>query len=369
MSDKIIGVFSPRLNKNHIVFYETISYLFNKEGFQVHFFIDKWFEDRIKISPIDQLILRQRENELEFFYRIFFKLRRCNFIIIEPDASKIILALCSILLLNKYSIVVHNANYWLKPLYKFSIKRILIITLNKIILSNSKSLIVVNRNVKKYISDISNYKTYYFPFNMTIQPAQYNNSNLKEQLFIVVPGNLSSRRRDYETILLGFIDAMYKREDLILVLLGKIEGFENKLLKLIELVKSKFPNNILYWSNFINDTEYDFYINSANYFIAPLNKFLYTDISVEEYGITKETGVTSFIRQHKKCCFAPSFLTFEDDIKKYIIGYNNSSEFSNLLINLNIFESNNFSDSNDSDYLEYLNSQINLFISNNIICK
>jgi hypothetical protein len=254
-----------------------------------HFFIDKWFEERIKISPTDQIISRHSENELDFFYRIFFRLRRSNFIIIEPDASKIILALCSILLLNKYSIVVHNANYWLKPIYKFSIKRILIITLNKILLNNSKSLIVVNRNVKKYISHISNHKTYYFPFNLSIQPVQYKYSNLKEQLFIVVPGNLSSRRRDYETVLLGFIDAVKKREDLILVLLGKIERFENKLLKLIEQVKSKFPNNILYWSNFIKDTEYDFYINSANYFIAPLNKYLYTDISVEEYGITKET--------------------------------------------------------------------------------
>lgn len=369
MSVKIIGVFSPRLNKNHIVFYETISYLFNKEGFQVHFFIDKWFEERIKISPTDQIISRHSENELDFFYRIFFRLRRSNFIIIEPDASKIILALCSILLLNKYSIVVHNANYWLKPIYKFSIKRILIITLNKILLNNSKSLIVVNRNVKKYISHISNHKTYYFPFNLSIQPVQYKYSNLKEQLFIVVPGNLSSRRRDYETVLLGFIDAVKKREDLILVLLGKIERFENKLLKLIEQVKSKFPNNILYWSNFIKDTEYDFYINSANYFIAPLNKYLYTDISVEEYGITKETGVTSFIRQHKKYCFAPNYLTFEDDIKKFIIRYNNSSEFSNLLVNLNILENNFFSDSNDTDYLEYLNSQTKLFISNNIINK
>jgi hypothetical protein len=241
--------------------------------------------------------------------------------------------------------------------------------LNKILLNNSKSLIVVNRNVKKYISHISNHKTYYFPFNLSIQPVQYKYSNLKEQLFIVVPGNLSSRRRDYETVLLGFIDAVKKREDLILVLLGKIERSENKLLKSIEQVKSKFPNNILYWSNFIKDTEYDFYINSANYFIAPLNKYLYTDISVEEYGITKETGVTSYIRQHKKYCFAPSYLTFEDDIKKFIIRYNNSSEFSNLLGNLNILENNFFSDSNDTDYVEYLNSQTKLFISNNIINK
>lgn len=369
MSDKIIAVFSPRLNKNHIVFYETISYLLNKEGFQVHFFIDKWFEERIKISPTDQLILRKNENEFDFFSRIFFKLRRSDFVIIEPDASKIILALCSILLLNKYSIVVHNANYWLKPIFKFSIKRILIITLNKILLNNSKSLIVVNRNVKKYISGISSHKIYYFPFNLSIQSVQYKNSNLKEKLFIVVPGNLSSKRRDYETILLGFIDAVDKREDLILVLLGKIERIEKKLLKLIELSKSKFPNNILYWSNYIKDTEYDFYINSANYFIAPLNKYMYTDISIEEYGITKETGVTSFIRQHKKYCFAPNYLIFEEDIKKFIIRYNNSSEFSNLLVNLSIEKNKNILDSNDSDYLEYLNSQTKLFIFNNIIYK
>ncbi len=369
MSNNIIGVFSPRLNKNHIVFYETLSYLFNKEGFQVHFFIDKWFEDRIKSSPTDQLVFKRSKNELDYFYRIFFKLKKCDFIIIEPDVSKNILVLFSIFMFNKYSIVVHNANYWFKPIYKFSIKRILIISVNKILLNNSKSIIVVNRNVKKYISDISNHKTYYIPFNWNNQPVQFRGNNLEKDLFIVIPGNVSSKRRDYETILLGFIDAMYKRKDLILVLLGKIELFENKLLELIELVKLKFPNNILYWSTYINDTEYDFYIDNAICFVAPLNNYIYTDISLEEYGITKETGVTSFIRQHKKYCFAPSYLLFEDDIKKFVIGYNNSYEFSNFLVNLNILDMENNSDSIDYNYLEYLNSQVKLFISSYKINK
>jgi len=52
LKSKVVGVFSPRLNKNHIVFYEVLSHLFHKKGTKVVFFIDKWFENKIKISAI-----------------------------------------------------------------------------------------------------------------------------------------------------------------------------------------------------------------------------------------------------------------------------------------------------------------------------
>lgn len=361
-----IGVFSPRINKNHIVFYETLSFLFNNQGINVVFFVDNWFENKLKISGNDKFIYNKFKSEFFFYFKHFYKLKKLDYIIIEPDSSKILLTFFTFFFNLKFSLVIHNANYWLFPLKKGGFRKSLIIFLNNILFKRAKSIIVVNSNVKEYCLENSSKNTFCFPFNLYIKSNTPPIINLGDSFInLVIPGNVSEKRRDYLTILRGFEIAMKYRRDLRLVLLGKVDKNEKLLYEKIQNLKVQFQYNIVFWDKFIEDKEFEFYIESASLFIAPLNQYISTDISIEEYGITKETGVTSFIRKNKKYCLAPDYLAFEADINHLIICYKDSMDFSNLLRNLCLNDLNEDSKNRNESYMKYVNNEVNLFLKDN----
>jgi hypothetical protein len=363
---KVAGVFSPRLNKNHIVFYEALSHLFHHKGVEVVFFIDKWFEDKVKLSGKDKFIYNTFRHEFLFYIKQFYKLRKCDYVIIEPDSSKILLASFVILFRLDFTLVVHNANYWLNPTEISGLREYVIIYLNNILFNRAKSLIVVNSNVKKFCLDHTSKKVYYFPFNLYLTIGdKLINQNTDSIINLVVPGNVSSNRRDYITILEGFEYALKSRRDLRLVLLGKVDINDRFLLEKIQGLKIKFPLNILFWNDFIDDKEFEFYIETSTLFIAPLNQYIKTDISIEEYGITKETGVTSFIRKNNKYCLAPNYLVFEEDLHHLIIKYRDSFDFAGLLCDLIYDDVSKVQSKTDDTYMSFVENEVDMYLKEN----
>ena len=362
MKNKVIGIFAPRLNKNHIVFYDSLSILFNNEGIDVHFFIDKWFEDKIKLKNGNKFYLKKNQSETLFYLKYKSQLKKLDYLIVEPDTSKLLLAAFALITNLNYSLVVHNANYWLKPNKNLGFKKTIIKILNKIIFDKSTSIIVVNSNVKKYISSYTNKNIHYFPFNLSDNSQHASKQFFDSKLNLVVPGNVSSKRRNYKVILDGFQIALKYRDDLRLVLLGNLDTNELDVFKTIMEIKKAYPDNIKYWDCFIDEKEYEQFIDSATLFIAPLNQFFKTDISLEEYGITKETGVTSFIRKNKKYCISPHYLVYEDDIKHLIIKYKSIKDFSKIIIELKNPFNSIPNDLNFQSYIHEINKELNKFL-------
>ncbi len=366
MKNKVIGIFSPRLNKNHIVFYESLSILFNNEGVDVHFFIDNWFVDKIKLKNGNKFYLNTNQSEISFYLKYKSQLKNLDYLIVEPDTSKLLLAAFVLITKLKYSLVVHNANYWLKPIENLGFKKTIIKILNRIIFNKSTSIIVVNSNVKRYCILYSTKTTYYFPFNLYITSNINTNVIDDTKLNIVVPGNVSSKRRDYATILNGFKNVLNDRNDLRLVLLGKLDTTDVDIYNTIIGIKELFPDNIIYWNQFIDENDFELYIESATLFVAPLNQYLYTDISREEYGITKETGVTSFIRKNNKFCLAPEYLLFEEDINHLIVKYKDTIDFSRILSGLKNPYNVIPTAINNMLYMNDLKKEVNLFLNTTI---
>ncbi len=366
MKNKVIGIFAPRLNKNHIVFYESLAILFNKEGIDVHFFIDKWFEGKIKLKNGNKYYLNIYQSEISFYLKYITELKKLDYLIVEPDTSKLLFVFFALITNLKYSLVVHNANYWLKPIENLVFKKKIVKILNFIILKKATSIIVVNSNVKKYCIKNSSKITYYFPFNLNIKSNSNTNISEDSKLNIVIPGNISSKRRDYITILQGFKKVLKVRNDLRLVLLGKLDTNDVDIYNSIKEIKDLFPDNIIYWNQFIDEKDFELYIESATLFVAPLNQYLYTDISVEEYGNTKETGVTSFIRKNNKFCLAPDYLLFEEDINHLILKYKDTNEFSKILLGLKNPYNVNPKAINNILYINNLNKEVNLFLNSTL---
>lgn len=332
---KNIGIFSPQLNKNHIVFYESLSYLINRESInKVYYFLDNWFSNKIKFNENDNFIINKSKYEfLNYIYNLK-KLKKMDLLIVDPFFSKP-LFVCFILFFNcKYSLVIHNANYWLNPTKPKSFKELIKILLNKIIINKSFSLIVVNTRVKNYAQKFTNKKIYSIPFNLSLEKESLKSNNI-DKVYIVVPGNVSSSRRDYFILFKAFELLMQNTNYYNLVLLGKIDKSNNKLSDELNNLKRKYSNNILTWTNFINDDEFIYYARRATFFIAPLIRYFQTDLSIEEYGTTKETGVTSFIRKYNRLCFAPDYIRFESDIKNLIIPYSSHIDLFSKIKSLN----------------------------------
>ncbi len=350
---KNIGIFSTQLNKNHIVFYESLSHLINKNSnVQVFHFLDNWLCENFSTNnekSKDILIPNRSKFELlNYCYNLRY-LMKIDLLIVDPFFSKPLFILFILLFNVKYSLVVHNVNYWLKPDSTFNVKLVLKKILNKIILSRSSSLIVVNTRLKSYAQRLTRKKIYSLPFNLPLSLGLENISNNNENIFIVVPGNVSRERREYFTLFKAFDLLMLKSNKYNLVLLGKVDSDDDDLLGEILRLKCQYPQNLLSWNKFVEDGEFLEIAIKATFFVAPLVRYFRTDLSTEEYGNTKETGVTSFVRRFNKVCFAPEFVFFESDLDHLIIHYSSHEDLASKIILASLEVSTIYNTSNLSE--------------------
>lgn len=296
---KNIGIFSTQLNKNHIVFYESLSHLINKNSnVQVFHFLDQWLCDNfLNNNEKSNDVLIPNRSKFEFFnYCLNIRfLIKMDLLIVDPFFSKPLFILFVLIFKVKYCLVVHNVNYWLKPDATFNFKLFIIKFLNKIIVSKSSSLIVVNTRLKSYAQRLTRKNIYSLPFNLPQSLVPEIVSNINENIFIVVPGNVSRERRDYFTLFKAFDKLMLKSNKFSLVLLGKIDFDDIDLCSEIARLKSHYPSNLLSWDKYVEDDEFLDIASKAAFFVAPLIRYFNTDLSIEEYGKTKETGVASFV--------------------------------------------------------------------------
>ncbi|HEX3010209.1 MAG TPA: hypothetical protein VHO90_21610, partial [Bacteroidales bacterium] len=147
---------------------------------------------------------------------------------------------------------------------------------------------------------------------------------------VVIPGSVDLRRRDY-TIVLQTIRALSHLKHIRFVLLGAPSGKDaNEMMNELE----KFPETVTCFRKFVDDSKYEKLMSGANLVLGPLYKFFDTNEATEEYGISKETGITFAIIRYALPGIFSSQVTVMDEIKSGVLFYNDASHLAEIITDL-----------------------------------
>jgi hypothetical protein len=203
-----------------------------------------------------------------------------------------------------YSIVVHNINSWLQ-FGKLNLKNILRYFVKKYIINNPKHLIVLNKNLKKTLSEKVSKQILVIPFKM---PVTTVSKIQNEKPVIVIPGTVDQTKRDYKNILKLFNKINFNYS---LVLLGKIK--DPAILGLL-----KENRNIIWFEKYISQDIFDQYMKSCNLLLAPtIKEYTWGSSSTEVYGITKASGAEFDCLKYKKQLLINDFYRIDDYLKEH----------------------------------------------------
>lgn len=211
--------------------------------------------------------------------------------------------------------------YYLKLIYKEKIYK------NRSIINRAGGFGFLSEEILNYNSN--QYKNkYYVPlfYNKSVEISS-NQSQIK----IVIPGNISQRRRDYDLIF-KILPELAPKANLCFVFLGKPENIKMQK-KLENFSKSKFSNRIQikYYSQWISQKEFDAEMFSSHYLLCPLHKETSFYLQKEIYGKTKISGNETDCIYYGKIGIFPEFYKMKNWDNLY---YKNQQDLINILENI-----------------------------------
>jgi hypothetical protein len=169
------------------------------------------------------------------------------------------------------------------------------------LIKGASLLVVGSYNMKLYLSQKTDIAVTIIPFNM----FDKNNVNItsNDKFTFVVPGTIDLKRKDLSLIR----DAMYlfSENDLSkfkLILLGRpISKDDNTFVK---NWKIDMNDSLIYYSEFIDDNEFDMVLKNADIIMGVLNVNFQNKYGNQEiYGSTKDTGVEAHTIAYAKPLF------------------------------------------------------------------
>ncbi|HEX2935862.1 MAG TPA: hypothetical protein VHO72_10955 [Bacteroidales bacterium] len=157
-----------------------------------------------------------------------------------------------------------------------------------------------------------------------LNPLQHNDFR------IVIPGSVDIKRRDY-----FFVREIAERlKDLThirFVLLGKPYGDEAAaLVSKLEQLK----DTVLCYREFIDESEFERQMQQADIVWGPLTRYYAAHDAVEEYGVSKETGVSFAMIRYALPGLFPSDVSVMDEINSGTTFYSNADEFISIIMDL-----------------------------------
>ncbi len=254
---------------------------------------------------------------------------------------------------------IHNMNFWLKN--KISFKESFNFFLNKEVLKRltKKEFLTFFRTLyprffsskylirSKLLSKINfltfcdqsqfdyykmlclNFKTLQFPSSYYVGDL-LSKLNCDDTLRIVVAGEISAKRRDYEIIGNAISKINSKELKIDLIILGN--GGTKEAYDIIKSISHCSVNcNLITFNQFINQDDYSAIINKSHILLNPLPSQTIYCGSIENYGFSKTSGSYGDFLRYGLIPIFPSFYPIPSEYKGICEQYDNVHDLIDIL--------------------------------------
>ena len=310
---------------NHKTFYQMLHSLLNRDETVITFYLDSWFEDKLP----DVVNLRNLN-----FIRRFKEINNNNALIFEPTASLVSVLSFLLFIRIKTIMVLHNANNWLLPPSKLTLKNLLKYFFRQLVIRKTDSFIVVDPNIRDYIKSLNLYnkRIFFVPF----ADPRSNDANKRklsnEYMVFTIPGMVDNQRRDYRMILTVFKRIIDTGHKVRLILLGRINMDDNELMNELIHFEKNYSNNIEIFRDYISDSLFNDKLIQSDYLIGNLNVTFEDDYTFERYGTTKASGILFLMLRYLKRTFLPYDYILPQEVEKLAIRYSSHLDLENKII-------------------------------------
>ena len=332
--------------------------MFNSLGFRIVLCLNKKSYDRLSrlldLTNIEVIHI----NRWNGFIKFVMQCHKKDYTIFNTVSLRALLVICVASLFSKNRIYyLRNINSWFQRpvsngvIFRHRVlSRILFFT-KQWLIKDASSLAVGSFNMKLYLSQKTDKKVSIIPFNI----FDKNNVNItnNDKFIFVVPGTIDLKRKDLSLIR----GAMYlfSKNDLSkfkLILLGRpISKDDNTFVK---NWKSDMNNSLIYYSEFIDDNEFDMVLKNADIIMGVLNINFQNKYGNQEiYGLTKDTGLEAHAISYAKPLFINSDYQVDANLDSTTIKFkdiNNCHRKMEDLVNRNIKLDYKKSTLNSSNY-------------------
>jgi hypothetical protein len=331
-----IVVFDP--SGSHGTFAFTQSRVFDGEN--IEWFIHKDVSERLHLlnavndSSKKVHTLISGDSKFIYYLKSIAEINntKCDILFFNTLQSDWVLNFLFLLFIKKPKnivLTVHNVNSFFDPrkqkgLRSFIRERIKLLAIKKC------SFNVYGAAMKAHMSGlVPQAKISTLPYQIYL-PSQVSDGNGSKKFNVVIPGSVDLRRRDYVTVLQTIKTLSYLKH-IRFVLLGAPSGEgADEMMNEFE----KFPETVICFRKFVDDREYEKHMLDANLILGPLYKFFDTNEATEEYGISKETGITFAIIRYALPGIFSSQVKVMDEIRSGVMFYDDSSHLAATITQL-----------------------------------
>lgn len=340
MLKKGIGLIIYKDLKNHLSYYKSISRVF--KDYNIHIFCSYHYDNGLNFDAIsDDVIYRKRgESLFNFYSRISSRLNKLKIVILEEHPGDYASLLWLIFRIKvKTFLTIHNVNSWVKVTFKEGFKTLIKTLVKKAIVGKVYGCIVISNNVNKYITVHKFVRnTFMIPFMFIDDKCNQGEDSINiinNDYRIVVPGNVSSIRRDYNTVLDSFEVLKSELPELKLVLLGRIiQEQESDLFDRINSINTKHDESISYWTTYVDQDVFEEEIAKANILIGNINVEYKGNDNIEYYGKSKESGIIFLTLKHKKITLVPKQYEVPKLLSSIMLNYNNDKNMISIILDI-----------------------------------
>lgn len=329
-----IIVFDP--SGSHGTFANTQSIVFEKDN--IHWFIHKNTYERLcnqgKLNSDSQNVHYYSPGKLKLLYYIkaIILIKRIEsdvifFNTLQSDWSLNFLFLVFVKRSKNIIVTIHNLNSFFAP----STKGLRAMIKEKALkLARKKCLFnVYSSEIKKQILHrLPAARVALVPYQVHV-PLTSKYGSVNKKFSIIIPGSVDLKRRDY-SIILEIAQYLHQTPRLEFILLGApADENAKKLLNQLEL-----KDKVVCFRNFVNDNLYDQYMESAHIILGPLNAAFKTNDSIEEYGVTKETGISFASIRYALPLILPAHIKVMDELKSGAVFYKTPQQLIEIITHL-----------------------------------
>ena len=269
------------------------------------------------------------------FYKAKKVINLCDITIITSLQSYFYIYLLIFFIKTKVVLTVHNLNTWFfstpvlsaRSVAKYIIRRILRLKFSGYLV-NSKNMLDYALSKKGISKPID-----YLPFSLKTSKAQYSYKKSNVKRTIVYPGMVSEKRKNYDF----FLKLAEDFPEIEFVLLGKMmldEGAKD----LLDKIRDRKLKNIIYYDDFVEQQEFDRVMCLSHAIFSFVNCEYYNDGVLEEYGKTKDSGISYLMAEYGLPLMVNSSFENLRHLNKATLYYNDYAEicyFLNKIANEN----------------------------------
>jgi hypothetical protein len=190
---------------------------------------------------------------------------------------------------------------------------------------------VYSENLKQCLLQyVSGANPFLLPYRVCDTTVERLNRSEQNQFRIVIPGSIDVKRRDYFSVL-EVAERLSDLKHIRFVLLGKPYGAEATAL--VDKFE-QMQDTVVCYREFIDEHEFERQMQQADIVWGPLTRYYTGNDAVEEYGISKETGVSFAMIHYALPGLFPSHVAVMDEIKTGVRFYSNADELVSIITEL-----------------------------------